>query len=523
MAFAVEPGQRLAGRYRLSRPAAGSASPHGTSTGSAGSTPGSTPGSTARPVLAPALPALLWQGHDEVLDRPVGVRVLPAGDPLAGPVLAAARRAAAVDDPRFVAVLDADEAGGLAYVVTEWVEARDLTALLAAGPLADVEAQALVAELARALSVAHRAGLAHGRLLPEHVLLTEAGRLKVAGLGVSAAAHPHATPAPDPRREDLRAAGAVLYAALTGRWPLEAEHGRTDLPPAPVVDGEPCAPGQVRAAVPADLDDLACRALGVHRRRHRAPLGGVEELVALLPRTGGSGGESSTGPLPVVPADAPVPLLAAPARPGGARRALSLLVGCVLVAASSLLGYQVVAGLQDADEPAPAPSPPPSAAAPLPPGTLPAGLALPVEGVAAYDPQGDGSEHDERADLAVDGDRGTSWTTQTYFGEPLGGLKEGVGLVVDLGAVRSVGAVTVELDGEGSAVALRAAPAIAGEAPEDPEDWVEVAAQRDVAGTTTLAPERPVDARWLLLWLTELPEVGDGEFRGGVAELAVRS
>ncbi len=513
----MEPGHRLAGRYRLSRPAAGGAAVPRASDGPLD-------GAGARRVLSAVLPAAQWQGHDEVLGRPVGVRVMPADDPVADAVLDAARRAATLDDPRFVAVLDADRSEGLAYVVTEWVEARDLTALLSSGPLTDLEAQGLAAELARALAAAHRAGLTHGRLLPESVLVTDAGRLKVAGLAVSAAAH-GAAPG-DPHEEDVRGAGAVLYAALTGRWPLPGTWGATSLPPAPLAGGEVCTPRQVRAAVPADLDEVACRALGVHLRRDGLALSSLDDLAALLPPVG-AGADSATGPLPVVPTDPGLPLLSAP--PGGrstARRALSLAVGCVLAGATSLLGYQVVTGLPDAQPPeAPSPrAPAPSAAASLPAGALPAGLSLPVREVTAFDPQGDGTEHDDRAQLAVDGDAGTSWTTQLYYNDPLGGLKDGVGLVVDLGAQRSVGAVTLELDGQGSDVELRAAPADDdAEPPEDPEDFRPVARTVGAAGRTTLSPERAVDARYLLVWFTDLPAVGEAEFRGGVAELAVRS
>ena len=61
---------------------------------------------------------------------------------------------------------------------------------------------------------------------------------------------------------------------------------------------------------------------------------------------------------------------------------------------------------------------------------------LEVRAVTSFDPppDGDGEENDDRADLAVDGDRSTAWTTKSYD-DPFGptGLKDGVGLVLDLG------------------------------------------------------------------------------------------
>ena len=64
-------------------------------------------------------------------------------------------------------------------------------------------------------------------------------------------------------------------------------------------------------------------------------------------------------------------------------------------------------------------------------------MATPLTGLTAtdFDPQGDPPEENpELAPLAVDGDPATSWRTATYlqnFGP--GGLKTGVGLVLDLG------------------------------------------------------------------------------------------
>ncbi|MFM8238694.1 MAG: hypothetical protein ACKOAW_00080, partial [Actinomycetota bacterium] len=87
----------------------------------------------------------VWRGWDPSLDRAVTVLLLPADDPRAGEVSAAARRAATVDERRLVSVLDVidsatlmagdqpseqlDPGGSSAYlaIVSEWVEGRTLT------------------------------------------------------------------------------------------------------------------------------------------------------------------------------------------------------------------------------------------------------------------------------------------------------------------------------------------------------------------------------------------------------------
>ena len=57
-----------------------------------------------------------------------------------------------------------------------------------------------------------------------------------------------------------------------------------------------------------------------------------------------------------------------------------------------------------------------------------------------FDPEADPPEENpDEAPNAIDGDAATSWTTSTYRGDPaLGGLKPGVGLMVDLGKDQEV-------------------------------------------------------------------------------------
>ena len=161
-----------------------------------------------------------WRAVDEKLRRAVGVHLLPADHPRARSVLAAARSSALLGDPRFVQVLDAVEENDLVYVVHEWLpDATELTALLAAGPLEPHDAYQLVNQVSQAMAAAHREGLAHLRLTPGAVLRTASGQYRIRGLAVNAALR-GITSRP-PQRTDTEAIGALLYAALTQRWPYE--------------------------------------------------------------------------------------------------------------------------------------------------------------------------------------------------------------------------------------------------------------------------------------------------------------
>ena len=129
-----------------------------------------------------------WRAVDEKLRRAVGIHMLPADHARARQVLAAARSAALLGDPRFVQVLDAVEEDDLVYVIHEWLpDATALADLLAAGPLEPHEAYQMVSQVSQGMAAAHREGLAHLRLDPGAVLRTGSGQYRIRGLAVAAA------------------------------------------------------------------------------------------------------------------------------------------------------------------------------------------------------------------------------------------------------------------------------------------------------------------------------------------------
>ena len=159
-------------------------------------------------------------------------------------------------------------------------------------------------------------------------------------------------------------------------------------------------------------------------------------------------------------------------------------------------------------------SPSPSASS-----TAPAG-PIAIASASDFDPFGDPpEENSDQAPLAVDGKPGTAWTTSTYqqnFGPT--GLKDGVGLLLDLGKAQEVGSVEVTLVGSPTTVELLAATGP--QAPTTVDGFDVVAEGVAEKAKVTLTPDQPVTARWLVIWLTSVPDVGG--FQGGVAEVVVR-
>ena len=149
------------------------------------------------------------------------------------------------------------------------------------------------------------------------------------------------------------------------------------------------------------------------------------------------------------------------------------------------------------------------------------GRAAPLTGLTATDFDPQGSPPEENADLAptaVDGDPATSWHTETYRQQlGPGGLKTGVGLVVDLGSSRRVASVDVTFVGRPTGFSLY----LTDKPPTGVADLTPVA-DGTADGTSASSP-CPTSAagRYLIVWLTALPPVHGG-FRGEVAEVVVR-
>lgn len=159
-------------------------------------------------------------------------------------------------------------------------------------------------------------------------------------------------------------------------------------------------------------------------------------------------------------------------------------------------------------------TPTPSSQTPISP------AANPITGVTAtsFDPEGTPPEENpELAPLAVDGDKATAWRTVTYkqnFGP--GGLKTGVGLVLDLGSSRNVTAVDVTVLGGSTGLSLflsDTAPASL--------DGLTAVATATVDTSDRIELEQPTQGRYLTVWLTSVPATPDG-FRGEVAEVTAR-
>lgn len=192
-----------------------------------------------------------WRAFDSVLQRDVAVHIIACDDDRASLLRGAARTSATVLDRRMLRVLDIDEAAERCFVVNEWGSGTSLDILLAdAGPLSPTVSAWVVAEVADTLALAHEAEVAHGRLVPENVLIATDGSVRLIGFAVDAALH--GLPAGGISTDIADLAG-LLYAAMTGKW---AGVSTSTVPSAPSSHGHVLRPRQVRAGIPRTLDSL---------------------------------------------------------------------------------------------------------------------------------------------------------------------------------------------------------------------------------------------------------------------------
>ena len=399
---------------------------------------------------------------------------------------------------------------GTAYVISEWVDGPTLAdVLLEDGPWEPDRARALVTELLDALTAVHDAGLTHGRVHPGNLLVAPDGSVRLTDVGVSASLPERAVPSsrafdPDPQSADVRDLAAVLYALLTARWPTSGTPQPCGgLPAAPVGRDGPSrgrltGPSQVRAGVPRALDAVVVRALDPTRAPQSPDLTTPAGLCDAL---GGT-------PAP--------PLRSRPQRARRPRRRLRFVAALLGLAVLGAAGYAFAASLDPMGPSAVSSRDRPRLAGPAVATTIDLG-AVPVRD---FDPKpGDGRERSATVTRAFDDDADTAWETERYSNGQFGGLKGGVGLLLDLGVPTALARVEVDLAAPGTTVELRAAdPPTTTSAPEDIESYRVLSTEVSGTAPTTLTPAAGAPRRFYLVWISGLPQV-DGRFSAGITSL----
>ncbi|MDR2374188.1 MAG: hypothetical protein LBD77_08885 [Bifidobacteriaceae bacterium] len=197
-----------------------------------------------------------FRATDKILSRDADVYLLTGRH--TEDAVDAARRAALVEDPRIVRIIDAGSYSGVSFVLTAPLDGVSLADV---GPLPAAQARAVAGEVASALAGAAARDVHHLALRPELVYLGQGETVRIGGMAWDAAQRGIGdTDAAVSSAIDAKALVSILYAALTARWPGETP---SVMPPPPLWDLSPVAPIELVSGVPGDLNTLCAVALAV--------------------------------------------------------------------------------------------------------------------------------------------------------------------------------------------------------------------------------------------------------------------
>src|SRR6201996_5210098 len=193
----------------------------------------------------------VWRGGDQILGRPVAIKMLAAmhadDEQFRARFRAEARYASSLSHPGITRVFDYGEQSPLGgpYLVMELVDGQPLSEILERyGRLDPYVVLDIVAQSARALDIAHQSDIVHRDIKPGNLLIMADGTTKITDFGIAKAnslqamnltatgivmgtalyvSPEQATGSPLTGSSDVYSLGVVAYECLSGDPPFVAE------------------------------------------------------------------------------------------------------------------------------------------------------------------------------------------------------------------------------------------------------------------------------------------------------------
>ncbi len=305
----------------------------------------------------------VWCAEDTMLDRRVALKFLHERFAQDAQFVERFRReassAAGLQHPNVVGVFDRGTYDGTHYIAMEYVQGASLKDLIDRG-LEVGEALEIVRQVLAGAKYAHAHGIVHRDLKPQNVLVDAEGRARVTDFGIARAGASEITQTgsvlgtaqylspeqaqglPVTAASDLYSIGVLLYEALTGRVPFEADSPVTVA--LKQVSERPRPPSELNPAVSRALDAVVLKALAKDPANRFASAG---EFLAALdaaeadPSGAGLGDTASYAAVEAAAGAPPteVPPEAPPERRGFFTPARLAVLALLLLALAGVLAY----------------------------------------------------------------------------------------------------------------------------------------------------------------------------------------